>query len=86
VLKVIADKMPELLSAKNRDGKSPKEVCFSYDVTNFLKEYDNGINRTHSDPTNGWAAAGIQHTHKFAAVTLAHTFVWSKLHPFKKIH
>jgi len=76
VLKVIADKMPELLSAKNRDGKSPKEVCFSYDVTNFLKEYDNSINRTHSDPTNGWGAAGIQHTHKHTQICGCHTHTY----------
>ena len=34
-LRLIVEKKPESLAAKNRDGKVPKEMCFSDDVARY---------------------------------------------------
>jgi len=48
VLRLIAEKMPGLLLSKNRDGKTPKDMCFSDDVKGFLSKHE--ITRASSDP------------------------------------
>ena len=48
VLRLIAGKMPALLMSKNRDGKTPKDMCFSDDVKSFLSGHE--ITRATSDP------------------------------------
>jgi hypothetical protein len=50
VLKLIADKKPDLLASRNRDGKLPKEMCFSSDVSRYYSESERQRKMRHITP------------------------------------